>query len=241
MVYTARDALEKTLESVASQDYSNKESIIIDGGSKDGTLQVISKFQNIVAYWVSEPDEGIYDAMNKGISMATGDYITFLNAGDEYCNSSVLNNLFQNYNGHDVIYGDIFVIGDNIKPRYQRAKSFTLEDLLKWNTGVVCHQAFFVKRNIIPFYNTSYKYKAELNWYFDIVESNHKINYLHIDMAVVNYSLGGLGYTNIHKNIYELCKLIILRYGLRTFFKYNYPRVVLKKLKYRYPNLNKYI
>lgn len=238
VVYNARDALEKTLESVVRQDYTNKESIIIDGGSKDGTQEVIKKYENIVSFWVSEPDKGIYDAMNKGLSHAKGDYVTFLNAGDCYVQANVITSLFSSNNNEDIVYGDIFVDeGNNKPPRYQKALSFKEDELLKHGTAVVCHQAFFVKKSITPKYNIRYKYKAELNWYFDIIESNGSLISLHINTPVVYYALGGYGYVNFKSNLLEWCRLIIKRYGWRTFFKYKYPSIVKQKMIYRYPNL----
>jgi len=240
VVYNARDALEKTLESIANQDYLNKESIIIDGGSKDGTLEVIQKYQHIISYWVSEPDKGIYDAMNKGLNKANGTYVTFLNAGDCYTQRNVLTSLFSNNGNEDIVYGDIFVDeGNNKPPRYQKALSFNKDELLKHGTAVVCHQAIFVKKSIAPQYNTKYKYKAELNWYFDIIESNGNLSSAHIKTAVVYYALGGYGYVHFKSNLLEWCLLIIRRYGVRIFFKYKYPSIVMGKIKYRYPNLNK--
>jgi glycosyltransferase involved in cell wall biosynthesis len=236
VVYNDRDALEKTLESVAAQDYSNIESIIIDGGSNDGTLEVIKKYHAIIAYWVSEPDNGIYEAMNKGMNMANGEYITFLNAGDCYTQADVITNLFTNNNHEDIVYGDIFVVNafNDKPPRYQKARPFNKDKLLKYGTAVVCHQAIFVKKSISPQYNLKYKYKAELNWYFDLVEANDNLSYEHINIPVVYYALGGYGYVNFVSNLLEWCQLIINRYGLWVFFKYNYPMIIIQKLKNRY-------
>ena len=89
--YNAVANIEETMLSVLNQRYDKVEYIVIDGGSKDGTLDVIKKYANKLAYWISEPDKGIYDAMNKGIAKATGDWINFMNAGDKFINEEVLN------------------------------------------------------------------------------------------------------------------------------------------------------
>ena len=235
VVYNAGKTLEKTIQSIINQTYKNIELIIIDGRSTDETIAIIKKYEAYVTFWQSEADQGIYDAMNKGLKFSGGDYVTFLNAGDYYCNNSVLSTLFSDNQGEDVIYGDIFVEDvTSTPPRYQQAVDFNLENLLSHGTAVVCHQAFFIKRNLAPDYNTSFRYKAELNWYFDIVEANKQLNYMHKDIAVVCYSLGGFGYINYRNNLYEWCKLIIKRYGLLIFFKYKYPGIIFHKLNYRY-------
>ena len=92
--YNAADTIEKTMLSVLNQTYHDIEYIIIDGGSTDGTVEIIRKYADRIAYWVSEPDKGIYDAMNKGIKVATGEWINFMNAGDEFVDANVLDKLF---------------------------------------------------------------------------------------------------------------------------------------------------
>jgi glycosyltransferase involved in cell wall biosynthesis len=236
VVYNARSAFEKTVQSVICQSFKNKEFIVIDGGSADGTLDIIRQYQAQISIWISEPDNGIYDAMNKGLKYAKGEYVTFLNAGDFYCDDTVLSRLFAENLHEHVVYGDIFVDSVSSKPSvYLRARDFTLEKLLMYGTGVVCHQAIFVKREIAPIYDTSYKFKSELNWYFDIVEANNPLTFVHKDLPVVHYSLGGFGYANYKRNLFELCRLIIKRYGIRTFIKYKYPKNIYKKIKHRYP------
>ena len=106
--YNAVLTIEQTILSVINQTYPNVEYIIIDGGSTDGTVDIIKKYANKIAYWVSEPDKGIYDAMNKGGLKATGDFIQFLNAGDWFENEHVIEKIFKDwYKRVDVIYGDI--------------------------------------------------------------------------------------------------------------------------------------
>ena len=108
VVYNNVSGIKETLESFISQSWENKELVVIDGGSTDGTLDVINLYADKIAYMCSEPDAGIYDAMNKGIDKASGDWITFLNSGDVFANKNVLENVFANniYDGIDVVYGD---------------------------------------------------------------------------------------------------------------------------------------
>ena len=110
--YNAVKDIENTILSVLNQTYPNIEYIIIDGGSTDGTLDIIKKYQDKITYWVSEPDKGIYDAMNKGTLKATGEWLNFMNAGDTFYNEQVLENVFRdnNWENTDVIYGDVIYI-----------------------------------------------------------------------------------------------------------------------------------
>lgn len=241
VVLNSKTHFEKTILSLFTQSYRYWELIVIDGGSVDGTVEIIHKYADKISYWISEPDKGTYHAMNKGLKHAKGDYVTFLNAGDYYYNNDVLRELFCLDKSYDIIYGDIYVVKDEQKSaRYQKALEFSKQSLLSNNTGVVCHQALFVKKDIAPFYDTSYKYKAELNWYFDIIENNRQLEIKHVNLPVVYYTLGGYGYKFFICNLVELCKLIIIRYGVKSFFKYQYPAVIKNKLKYRYPKLFKY-
>ena len=115
VVYNGEVFLEKTIQSVINQSYSNIEYIIIDGGSTDETVDIIKKYEDRIDYWVSEIDSGIYDAMNKGIDLASGDWINFMNAGDSFVGCNVLLNLnyFLSDINYDIIYGDVNIIDTN--------------------------------------------------------------------------------------------------------------------------------
>jgi len=100
-----RDGLQKTIDSVISQTFKDFEWIVIDGGSTDGSKELIEKYSNYITYWVSEPDKGIYNAMNKGINVSIGDYLLFLNSGDWLCDKNVLIDVFKNNHTADILYG----------------------------------------------------------------------------------------------------------------------------------------
>lgn len=146
--YNAVESIEATMLSVLNQTYNNIEYIVIDGGSTDGTVDIIKKYADRLDYWVSEPDRGIYDAMNKGIAIATGDYINFMNAGDSFVSEKVIESCFSNRETlSDVIYGDsievqgsgtetfCYALDDteklNYGPIYRHGSSFTKVDLHK--------------------------------------------------------------------------------------------------------------
>ena len=139
VVYNAVEVLEETIISVISQNYSNIEYIIIDGGSHDGTLQIIQKYKSQITHWITEPDKGIYDAMNKGINLATGIYINFMNAGDTFASIQVLKQLIQQLSVNtDILYGGI----ETILPNFKKIKPIAEADTL-WKGMTICHQAVF--------------------------------------------------------------------------------------------------
>ena len=146
--YNAADTIEKTILSVLNQTYHDIEYIIIDGGSTDGTVEIIRKYADKIAYWVSEPDKGIYDAMNKGIEVATGEWINFMNAGDRFYKSDVIKLIFDNMNCYDdvdIIYGDSLEEDHygSIVYKYASAESNLLEKF-----PIYRHGASFVRTEL---------------------------------------------------------------------------------------------
>jgi glycosyltransferase involved in cell wall biosynthesis len=202
VVYNGEKYLEETIKSVINQTYDNIEYIIIDGGSSDGTLEIIKKYEDRIDYWVSEQDKGIYDAMNKGIKAFSGDYINFLNAGDSFVSNEVLAKVFDKKQKYDLVYGAIALQSSenkfltNVYP-----KKFTKFNLIFWGTGTLNHQTMFVNRNILVKYSLDYRLKGELNWYFDLYKNIKSIRV--VDFPIVNYMLGGTGDINYIDNIKE--------------------------------------
>ncbi|WP_290451625.1 glycosyltransferase [Paramuribaculum intestinale] len=143
--YNAVDCIEDTMLSVLGQTYPDIEYIIIDGGSTDGTVDIIKKYADRLAYWISEPDKGIYDAMNKGIAVSTGDYINFMNAGDLFVSSQTVESVFADKPDADVLYGNALV-----KDKYGSLKheSASNDVSLLENTPIFRHGASFIKSAI---------------------------------------------------------------------------------------------
>ncbi len=140
----ARD-LEKTLESTIGQDYPGLEIIIIDGGSVDGTLAVIKRFANRINYWISEPDGGIYDAMNKGLARATGEWVNFMNAGDVFYNDRVLSTIFSlDHSDTGVLYGDSIASYPGFRAFRKAGTPANL-----WKGMICCHQSVFVRTKLV--------------------------------------------------------------------------------------------
>lgn len=142
--FNAAKTLEKTIQSVINQTYNNIEYIIIDGASTDGTLDIIKKYKYRISYWKSEPDKGIYDAMNKGIKAATGEWINFMNAGDMFADKNVLKNIFErDLYEYGVIFGAWFLI---YKKHKRILKPFPFfENKNKYKEMGFSHQSVFVK------------------------------------------------------------------------------------------------
>jgi glycosyltransferase involved in cell wall biosynthesis len=144
IVYNGIDEIEKTIQSIIAQDYKNFELIIIDGGSNDGTQKIIEKYINSISYYVSEKDNGVYDAMNKGIRASNGKWINFMNGGDQFYNSSVLSNIFKLNNQFDsfsLLYGYKYTDGIKVLPK----------NLKVLENGIIMgnHQTmFFNKKNL---------------------------------------------------------------------------------------------
>ena len=147
VTYQAGKVLEDTIQSVIFQTYRNVEYIIVDGGSTDNTLDIVKKYQDRISIVVSEPDKGLYDAMNKGIRLATGDYICFLNAGDELHENETLQRMVVTLKGKeipDVIYGETAIVDE--EGHFLHMRRLQAPDVLHWKSFkegmLVCHQAF---------------------------------------------------------------------------------------------------
>jgi len=234
----AESVIRDTLDSILGQGFDDYEIIIIDGASTDNTMEIISGYKDKLSVVVSEPDNGIYNAMNKGMRAASGKYIQFLNAGDYYCDNDVLSDVFENARDEDLLYGDINIQLLNGETCYQKADPFDLQALQSRGTGVLCHQAMFVKREISPAYDERYVFKGELNWYFDLVEISG-FSYRHIARPIVNYTLGGFGYKHFIRNRLEWVRLLYRRYGIRTVYESGIIPFLLKNSLSRYPVLRK--
>ena len=182
--------LEETILSVINQTYKNIEYIIIDGGSNDGTIDIIKKYKDKIRLWISEPDKGIYDAMNKGLDLANGEWINFMNAGDKFFNNSIIELIFKtdHYDQYELIYGDCEYVYANIADFSIHKKTKRLRDL--WKFMPFCHQSLFMKTNILKKYsfninNISADHEVAYKCY------NEKLKFLKLDIIIASYLSGG--------------------------------------------------
>ena len=164
----AADTIEATMLSVLNQTYPRVEYIVIDGGSTDGTADIINKYADRLAYWVSEPDRGIYDAMNKGIAVASGDYVNFMNAGDRFCGDDVLHRIFACRTVTEDFVAGAAMLGNGRGVWLPVADDFTFADVC--NGGGVNHQSSFIRRPLLAGgYDTSAAIIADDLFFIDRV------------------------------------------------------------------------
>jgi glycosyl transferase family protein len=186
--YNAADTIEKTILSVLNQTYHDIEYIIIDGGSTDGTVEIFRKYADRIAYWVSEPDKGIYDAMNKGIKVATGEWINFMNAGDRFKDESVIEKFFQNrvIDTFGVMFGDTLFIHKN----KQRIVKFGDDPHHKIMPS--CHQSIFCRKKLLDrnLFDLRYKIAADYNLFFQLRQMDIEFQYVPLVVAVYDATNG---------------------------------------------------
>lgn len=192
--YNSVDTIEKTMLSVLNQTYPDVEYIIIDGGSTDGTVDIIKKYSDKLAYWISEPDKGIYDAMNKGISVATGDYINFMNSGDRFYNNKVISKLLEKIDTSAIIvYGNWnHNVGASSWIRKPKKESEIKTDM------ILCHQACFINLSYhkINNFDLNFKIAADYNFmYRTLYVEKQKSQYIPLTISDFN---GGEGYSVVN-------------------------------------------
>lgn len=209
VVYNSISLIEDTIKSVLSQSYKNIEYIIVDGGSTDGTVDIIKNYKKNISKWISEPDKGIYDAMNKAIDLASGDWISFLNAGDTFHSEHVVQQIATHMSDPlSIVYGDS-IVKDGSRLFTIKAKQMSPFNLVFWGTRTVCHQAMFVRRSVCGHYDVRYILKAELDWYFELLERKAKVGYVAIPVCI--YGLGGLSDRLFKLEMTETIKVMIRR------------------------------
>jgi len=172
VVYNSLSLIEKTIRNILDQSYPNIEFLVIDGGSSDGTAEIIRFYEKQISYWISEPDRGIYDAMNKGLAAATGDYVWFMNAGDQIYRSDILETIFVvgpdtgSWEENLVFYGDTMIVNTGFHEIGLRR--LRPPEVLSWKSFkkgmLVCHQAIIVSRKIAEPFDPQYGHSADFDW-----------------------------------------------------------------------------
>jgi glycosyltransferase involved in cell wall biosynthesis len=222
VVYNGRETLPQTIRSVTSQDYDNIEYIVIDGGSTDGTISLLEESNNAITYWISEHDKGIYDAMNKGIKRATGDWLLFLNSGDAFAGSDVVTK-FVNASideEADLIYGDVFIISQHGE-RSLRILRNTLPFLMR---NMICHQSIFYSNKLfksIGVFDTHYRLIADFEHLMRARFNGYAIK--KVELVISNYSLDGISAQ--HKNLKKIWRERIAIFKKATYMPL-FPRFI---------------
>ncbi|MER3446552.1 MAG: glycosyl transferase [Candidatus Dadabacteria bacterium] len=234
-VFNNRRYIEDCIKSVLNQTYENIEYIIVDGGSTDGTLEVIKRYEDKISIWISEPDGGIYDAMNKGIGMATGDVVGFLHSDDFYADERVIENVAKAFIRNNVqsVYGDLIYVNKNNSRviRYWRAGGYR-EGLINWG-WMPPHPTFFVRREVYENYgsfNTNLKIAADYELVLRLF-GKQKISTYYIPKVLIKMRMGGSSNRNIKSIIrksmedYQALKINGLGGGVFTLLFKNVSKI----------------
>lgn len=201
-----KEGLQQTIDSVANQTFTDYEFIVIDGNSSDGSVDVLKANESKISKWISEPDTGIYNAMNKGIKIAKGEYLYFLNAGDRLYSENVLHNVFEDNPNSSFICGNFYTENKGQvtleTPYRNRDWSFSLYDIY---STYLCHQAFFIRKDNFDkygLYSEDLRITADWELFLMAIGVNHeKVEYKDINLVI--YNLEGLSSTIGGKIIYE--------------------------------------
>lgn len=217
ITYNAQPTLERTIQSVISQNDSRYEYIVVDGASTDGTMSIVDNNKEYFSKIISEKDNGLYDAMNKGLAQATGDYVCFLNSGDKFHDSSVVATIlkYAEESGRpEIIYGETDIVDDDGHFLFHRR--LKAPHNLSWRSFergmVVCHQAFIVRRDIAPLYDLKYRFSADYDWCIRCMKSaDHLVN---THSILVDYLSEGLTTSNRYTSLRERFVIMVDNYGL---------------------------
>lgn len=231
-VYNGNQTIEETINSVINQNYPNTEYIIIDGGSIDGTIETIKKYDKLIDYWVSEPDRGIYDALNKGIDLARGEWLYFIGADDRLINADVLTHFFSSPSTSRMLYGN--VIWGNTGKLYDG--KFSKIKLFYKN---ICHQAIFYHKDLFRRLGKfELKYPFLADWVFNMRAFAAKdVKPAFINEVVAVYSADGMSIRNIdHVFVKDHARLVRQIFGIWHFFLLNLNAFMIKRFKIKLIN-----
>jgi glycosyltransferase involved in cell wall biosynthesis len=214
IVYNNVKDIERTMLSVLNQTYQNIEYIVVDGLSTDGTLEIINNYKAKIAKLISEKDEGIYDAMNKGLAAATGDYVIFMNSGDEFYATDTVANVFSSAHDADIYYGETEMIngeGQSLGQRRHHApKQFTWRSF-KYGMSI-SHQAIYIRRSLTERYDRKYHLSADIDWILRAAKKAKKI--VNVNQYVAKYLVGGMSKTRHRQSLTERFDIMKRYYGL---------------------------
>lgn len=224
VTYNAAGVLEDTIQSVISQTYHHVEYIIVDGASTDGTMAIVDRYRSRIHTVVSEPDKGLYDAMNKGMALATGDYLCFLNAGDCFHEDDTLQQMVHTLHGTelpDVMYGNTAIV--DAEGHFLRMRRLSPPDQLNWKSFrqgmLVCHQAFFAKRSLAVPYNLTYRYSSDFDWCIRVMKRAQSFHYTRL--TVIDYLEEGLTTRHHRASLKERFHIMSRHYGLVSTLCYH--------------------
>lgn len=245
--YNNKFGLQNTIKSVINQTFNHLEYIVIDGGSDDGSIDIVKNYDSKITYWISEKDRGIYDAMNKGIKVATGEYLLFLNSGDILSNNSVVSEFAALNTKESIVYGNQYLEGHFLK-KYPKVLTlaFFLNDTLP-------HQSTFIKKTafqIVGLYSNKHEIANDYLFFLEAI-FKYNLSYRYCDITISNFDMTGLSnqkvedvlkefkliQNEVFKNsIFEISHLIKAKNELEQikeskFYRFLYHIKTIKKIK----------
>lgn len=218
ITYNAAETIPLTMASVAEQTCSDFEHLIIDGASTDSTIIIARQMGTPFLRIVSEPDKGLYDAMNKGLRMARGRYVLFLNSGDRFHarESLALYADAIKKKSPDIVYGDTDIVdasGKRLGPRHLSAPAMLTAD--SFSQGMlICHQAFMVRKAIAPRFDTDYKFSADYDWTIRCIKASRPGDRKNLRAITIDYLSDGLTDRNKRASLIERFKIMANHYGI---------------------------
>ncbi|MGA0555724.1 glycosyltransferase family 2 protein [Larkinella sp. VNQ87] len=238
VTYNAERFLERTIQSlIANLPGDEVEYLIIDGNSRDRTLAIVHQYENHISRWISEPDRGLYDAMNKGQQLATGEYIWFMNAGDEIYDATTIFKLLNELrnNPADVYYSDALFVDETGKPLGLRSAitPHTLPQQLTWRDMAmgmkVCHQAFIARRSLAPPFWVD-NLSADIDWEIRCLKAARKV--VRLDFILCKYLTGGLSVQRHRQSLIDRFKVLATHFGTATAM-WNHVRILARAVRFR--------
>ncbi len=206
--------IERTMLSVLGQTYERLEYLVIDGKSTDGTVEVIEKYRTRLAVFITQKDAGIYDAMNKGLSKATGDYVVFMNSGDEFYKKDTVKEVFATAADADIYYGETEMINRQLQSlgqrRHKAPENFTWKDF-KYGMSV-SHQAIFIRRKLVENYDLKYQLSSDIDWILTAAKKARKM--VNVHQYVAKYLVGGISKKKHVQSLRERFAIMRKHYGL---------------------------
>lgn len=216
VAFNAEKFIEPTIKSIIGQTYQQLEYIIIDGASKDGTVDIIKKYNDKIDNWISEPDKSLYDAMNKGIRISTGDYLLFMNAGDRIKESTSLEKMMDGHQFADLIYSKAAFVDEknNTRPWHKATpQPDQLSSKSFMNGMVICHQCMLVKKSLVPFYKLEpWKIASDIDWSMSLMKKV-KTKHFYDDIFCL-FLEGGLSNDRRMKAVKERFRISWEHFGL---------------------------
>jgi glycosyltransferase involved in cell wall biosynthesis len=217
ITYNAAHCLKETILSVVNQSYPGVEYLVIDGASTDGTVDIIRQYEAKISYWTSEADKGLYDAMNKGLRRATGDYVWFMNAGDTLHSADVVRQMVallqKDKPWPDIIYGETALMGE--KGERLGLRRLRAPERLTWRSFrmgmLVSHQSFIVKRTIAPLFDLQYRYSSDIDWCIRCMKEAWTIFNTHLILS--DFLDGGLSTIQRKSSLKERYHIMCHYYG----------------------------